>query len=589
MRPEPGIASGLRERASFRGGVAFGLYLIASLLWFGLPVLGDLDGSVIGVYGIEQSAYIWSLEWWPHAVGEGLELFHPEVIFAPDGSNLAWAAAVPGASALAAPITLAFGGVVSYNIWAILAPALSGWTAYLLCNRVTRRFWPSLAGGYVFAFSSYTVAATIGHLNLMLVAAVPAAAYLFLRHLDGSLSGWRFVVPMVGVLVFQFLTFTETFATMALFAAIAVGAAILLYPERRAELWRSALATGVAYVVAALVVAPYLYYALSEPDSLIHVNLPRNFSTDPVNLVVPTIATAIGGSALDSISLDFHGGPAEQYGYLGLPLLAILAWVALDGRTRRPATLPFAVGGAALIASLGPYLHLGGDITDVPLPWWPLTEAPLFEFALPSRVMLYAWVAVAVAVALFLATPGRRLVRWGLVIVAAVSLSPDLGRSVPAPERSLWRVPDVSLWHADVSTPRFFERGHYREFLGPGETMLVFPYGPLGLSMLWQSQTDMDFAMAGGYISSSPPEEYRCWPIEVFLQFGIRVPNATRELLAFARAKRVAIAVTPRGVYDPLRALLARRGVRPLLRGGMKVYRLPGVGAARAGPRSDCP
>jgi hypothetical protein len=336
---------------------------------------------------------------------------------------------------------------------------------------------------------------------------------------------------------------------------------------------------------------------LSEPDSLIHVNQPRNFSTDPVNLVVPTIATAIGGSALDSISLDFGSGPAEHYAYLGLPLLAILGWVALDGRTRRPAALTLALGGAAFIASLGPYLHFGGNITDVPLPWWPLTKAPLFEFALPSRVMVYAWVAVAVAVAFFLATPGRAVVRWGLAIVAAVSLAPDLGRSVPTPERSLWQGPDFPLWHSDVSTPAFFERGDYREFLGPGETMLVFPYGPMGLSMLWHSETEMDFAMAGGYISASPPEEYRCWPIgvflqsgiDVFLQLGMSVPNAIRELLAFARAKRVSVAVTPRGVYDPLRALLAPRGIRPLLRGGMKVYLLPGIGAAREGPRPDCP
>jgi hypothetical protein len=571
----------LREKPWFRGLAAFAAYLVASVLWFGLPVLPDLGSSVVGALGFEQSISIWSLEWWPHAVGEGLNLFNPEVIFAPDGFNLAWATSIPGPSAFGAPLTLAFGPVVTFNVWAILAPALSGWTTFLLCHQVTRSFWPSLAGGYVFAFSSYTLAATLGHLNLALVAALPAAAYLFLRHLEGSLGDRGFVLLMAAALAFQFLTFTETFATMTMFAVVAVGAAILLFPERRRELWRSSRATVIAFGVAALALSPYLYYALGDREAVEPVNIPENFSTDPLNLVVPTVITEIGGGALTSISGDFTGSPSEQYAYVGLPLLLILGLLTIETRTRRPARLLLAVAGVALILSMGPELHLGGQSTDVPLPWWPLAEAPLMEFALPARVLVYAWIALAVAVALWLASPGRAVPRWALAIVVAISLAPNLGKVEILGE-------DRSPWHADVSTPAFFERGDYRRFLGPGETIMVFPYGFGGLGMLWQSETDMDFAMAGGYISASSPPEYRCWPIVRFLQYGLPVADPTRELLAFAWAKRVAIAVTPRDAPDPLRAPLATLGIRPLARGGMSVYRLPGAGGDPR-PRPDCP
>jgi hypothetical protein len=37
----------------------------------------------------------------------------------------------------------------------ILAPPSPLWTAYLLCRHVTRSSWASLAGGYLFGFSSY--------------------------------------------------------------------------------------------------------------------------------------------------------------------------------------------------------------------------------------------------------------------------------------------------------------------------------------------------------------------------------------------------------------------------------------------------
>src|SRR5438132_1425304 len=85
------------------------------------------------------------------------------------------------ASLALAPITVLAGPVVAYNLAALAAPALAGWGAFLLCRQVTRSFWPSVAGGYLFAFSSYEIGQMgAGHLNLTLVFALPLAAYLVL-------------------------------------------------------------------------------------------------------------------------------------------------------------------------------------------------------------------------------------------------------------------------------------------------------------------------------------------------------------------------------------------------------------------------
>ena len=43
---------------------AFVAYLAISLLVLG-RVLGDLHGSVVGLYGGDQSFFAWSLGWWP--------------------------------------------------------------------------------------------------------------------------------------------------------------------------------------------------------------------------------------------------------------------------------------------------------------------------------------------------------------------------------------------------------------------------------------------------------------------------------------------------------------------------------------------
>jgi hypothetical protein len=571
-----------------RPAAAFGAYLLASLLWFGRPVLDDLDGSVIGAGGIEQSAHIWSLKWWVHAVSVGANPFHADVIYAPDGFNLAWAAAIPGPSAVAAPITALFGPVVAYNLWAILAPALGGWGAYLLCNQVTRNPWASFAGGYVFGFSSYVLAAATSHLNLTLVVvALPLAVYLFLRHLEGSLPGVRFALLMAGVLVFQFLTFTESFATMTGFAVVALGLAWLFYPERRTALLGTMRLTALAYALAALVLAPYLFYAFTDRSELAKVNRPEDYPTDPLNLVVPTPLTAIGGDPLSSLSDNYAGNAAEQYAYVGLPLLVIMGWLLLDSRRRRAAALTLSVAAAAVIASLGTELHLGGTGTGIPMPWWPLAHMPLFKFAVPSRVMVYAWLAIAVAVALWLASARGSGYRWALALLAGASLAPNLGGSFPGGQ--------IPLWRAELFTPPFFEHRSYERFVDPGETILVFPTGPSGLSMLWQAEAEMGFKMAGGYIAASTPPGYRCWPIDLYLQFGIPQPNASKKLLAFLHAKQAAIAVAPEIARmpdvlrkpDPLPGLL---GVRPIAHsGGVKVYRVPGAERASRRPHPTCP
>ena len=51
-------------RGKLEGVLAFAVYQAIALLILG-PVLGDLHGSVVGMYGGDQSFFAWSLGWWP--------------------------------------------------------------------------------------------------------------------------------------------------------------------------------------------------------------------------------------------------------------------------------------------------------------------------------------------------------------------------------------------------------------------------------------------------------------------------------------------------------------------------------------------
>ncbi len=73
---------------------------------------------------------------------------------------------MPPLALLATPLTLTAGPVISFNVLASLALPLSAWAAFVLCRRLTAKFWAGLAGGAVFGFSAFeTYHSAFGHLN----------------------------------------------------------------------------------------------------------------------------------------------------------------------------------------------------------------------------------------------------------------------------------------------------------------------------------------------------------------------------------------------------------------------------------------
>ncbi|MDX6571962.1 MAG: hypothetical protein QOC86_1118, partial [Gaiellales bacterium] len=133
-------------------------------------------GSVVGSYGSDQASFTWSLAWWPHAIRHGIHPLLTDLVYAPDGWNLAWTSSIPGPSVLAWPLTATIGPIATYDVLALAAPPLAAWCAFLLCRELGTGTWAALAGGLVFGFGTYETAETLNHLNLALVFTLPLAA-----------------------------------------------------------------------------------------------------------------------------------------------------------------------------------------------------------------------------------------------------------------------------------------------------------------------------------------------------------------------------------------------------------------------------
>src|SRR5918911_2708002 len=95
------------------------------------------------------------MRWMTYAIGHGTDPLFSDLVWAPDGANLAWVTSLPGPALVMSPITAVFGPVAAVNVLTILAPALAGWAAFLLLREVTARTAPAIVGAAVFGLSTY--------------------------------------------------------------------------------------------------------------------------------------------------------------------------------------------------------------------------------------------------------------------------------------------------------------------------------------------------------------------------------------------------------------------------------------------------
>lgn len=512
------------------GAAALLIYLGLSMLLFGRALGGGLSSFYVG-NGPDPPQSIWFLAWWAHALASRVNPLFTHAVWAPGGFNLAWTTNIPLAASLMLPVTRALDAVAAYNILCLLCPAVVGWAAFVLCRHVVREFAPALFGGFVFGFSPYLVCKLLGDIDLALVPMLPLAVYLTLRAFDGTMRRRAFIVLLALVLGAQFLIFIETFATMTLSAGIAIAIALLVTGESDRSRIRALIAPiALSYALAMLLLAPYLYYlfAFGFPHGAIWST--NTGSIDLLNFLVPVPTNALGRlDAMRAISVNFRAGIYDTDAYLGLTLVAAIAMAWR--RWREPAVRLLVLFAAAIgVLAMGSWMQVGGH-SVVPMPWMIVSALPLIAKAMPARLAVYMFLAVAILCAMWLSAQPRgasvhAAVRWAAGVLIALSLLPTL---------------DASFWATTLATPDFFSAGLYRQYLQPDETVLILPYGFEGDAMLWQALSGFHFRMAGGYTGFAPPipAEYERWPIVDALYDVAPIPDAGGQFKAFLKSHDV--------------------------------------------------
>lgn len=539
-----------------QGLLALAIYLAVWLV-FGaaFPLLRHPGWAQLDQTGMDPNFYVWGLRWWPYAISHGLNPLHSALVVAPTGTSLAWTTTIPPLAVLVWPLTSAAGPIVSFNLLVAFSIPVSGWAAFVLCRRITGRFGAALAGGFVYGFSAYEISHIIaGQLNLSFGPLLPLMAYLVVVWLDKKINAIVFTLLMALALAAQFWLFLETFAdlTVLLVLALIIGY-LVAGRQHRPTVRKLAGLIGLAYLASLAAAAPYIDAALrAVPPGF--QRSPDGMATDALNLVMARAGNGLGLSSL----LPQYSPPWPHGGFVGIPLLAVALALAVLNWSSKTVRFLFITLVAVIAAALGPAIRVNGQPTFT-FPWDRVWELPIVRSSFPSRIMVFAFLLLAVITAIWLAGPSRwQWLRWLVAWVGIVTIATN------STALSMRQQPGV---------PSFIMTGQYRQYLPPGSTVVVIATHTGNAGLLWQADTDFYFRLAGGYLNEAIAQSAYPLPVVELLSHGVNTPNV-KQFRAFIKAANVSAILVQKGSAHLWYVVFARLlHMKHTYAGGVMLYR----------------
>jgi hypothetical protein len=524
--------------------------------------------------GTDPLIFIWFLNWLPYAFAHHLPWFKTNFVAWPTGIGLAWHTSVPALSLLAWPVTAKYGALTSYNLLMRLGPGLASAGAYLAARALTGKALPALIAGLVFGFSSYEMGQSLNHLNLSFTAAVPLCLWVGLRAYRSNKTSLWFGLPLGLLVAFEFGVSQEICASLLVFAAASLIGLYSIQPAQRPALRKIAPGIAVGLFISLVLVSPLLWHMLLGVNAQDHgLPSPIDYSTDLVSFFIPTPITLLGGQFFFPWTRHFVANTAEAGGYLGLPLMLLLGYIHITARAGGIRIL-LTLAVIAAILSLGPFIHVAGTLISTG-PWLPLSLLPFFSAMLPGRFMLYAWLLIALALALWLAEPAQAIGRRYVAVLIAASFC----------------LPNISMvdhW-SDVKVPAIFTADP-QHLLKPDSKILILPY--VSNEMGYQYASGMKFHMVSqGYLGPGIPQPFGQWQLMRPLygnDFTHVDPSELATFLAAYGAQQVL--VLEHALADPQAAqtLLQKAGWRKIsAEDGIDVYQPPPAGPENIAARTE--
>ena len=554
--PEPEQTPLVYRLAPYFAYLAFAIYLLNDL-WGGPGSFMLLDNYQ------DQVFFEWLLTNGANAVANGENPLFSDKINAPHGLNLMANTSVLALALPLAPVTWLFGADVTFALITTMALAGTASSWYFVLNRLLDHRVAAAIGGLFCGFAPAMISQATGHPNIAGQYVLPFVVLAVTRL---GLPGRHWAVRG---LILAGLVVLQVFVNEELLFLTALALFVFLVPyafSRPRELWlRVPLALkslGTTALTAGAVLAYPLYhqffgrgYYRGLPDYILLYGADLggywNFAR-----------RSVAGDA--AVTGKLAQGATEENSFFGWPLLLLLLvvviWLRRDAIVRSLAI----TGVVFTLLSLGSTPKKNGEAFDIIAPWGWLDALPLFDSVVPTRLALVVTPVVgcmlAIAVVRYDEAVRRRteetvdgeasvegtVVRLLGVAVLAMVLGPLTPTPLPVFPRPY--------------VPEFFTTAMYKDHIPRDGVVLGVPpgWGPSLHAMQWQTATNLDYRIFGGYFLAPNPND----PDRVAM-FGPVYPP-TMSMLGQVAEQGALVTVTPE-VRDQAAADFRATGVTTLV------------------------
>ena len=296
-------------------------YFVLGLVAF-WPVVPEISHHIFSTVG-DLTLTVWYLGWVPHALTHGLNPLFSNAMFAPTGVNLAQNTEAPLLGLIAAPITWAFGPLVSTNLLLVLGMPISATAAFVVLRKWEVWGPPAALGGLIYGFSPYMVGQGFAHPVLTFVPLPPFIVMTVVSILQRRRPPRRLGIQLGLLVAAQYLISPEVLVTVVVLTGAALVFVALGSPSKVPQLARTAAGPiGISMVLAVVLLAYPVWMLLAGPQ---HVSGP----TYPlINSYHNDLLSFVDHGLWQQVSLGMQSnwaGPLAMFespeygGYVGIP------------------------------------------------------------------------------------------------------------------------------------------------------------------------------------------------------------------------------------------------------------------------------
>ena len=487
-------------------------YLVAAII-VTMWLWRDPASRIVAANPYDSDQFTWFFRYDASAVAHlRLPALFTTAMNPPHGINLMWNTPMLLPGVLLAPLTLLAGPQVSLTVLMTAGFAGSALAMFAVLRRWDASVPAAAVGGLVYGFSPALIQSAQGHYDLQFAVLPPLIVDAVLRlasgrcgagrRAAGRCGAWLGLLMAAQVFITEELLFDSGVAALILLAVLAAARPRAVAARAGDLLAGCCAALAVMSVIAGYPLWEQFFGTVRQHGSPF---TPDVYKNDLAGFVQPSSAMFLHTRGSAAFAAAFRAQLPEYLGYLGWPMLVVLA-VAAVLFWRLLAVRAVAVTFVVLeVFSLGGTLLAGGhEHAWVKLPWYWVQTLPVTGAVIPDRFSILADGAAAALFALGLDAAWTRWhgrtdaaarvgsamrpgVRWVIALAALVAIAPIVPRPLPAGTE-----PGVPAGWTQTLAALRLPAGAYVLVLPIPESRFTEP-------LRWQADTGVPTAMFGGY------------------------------------------------------------------------------------------